>query len=305
MIHLFQSHTVSLYGLDQKSYSIEKVSAKSLLKPSRFDLFAKLVYIRYRKSNPEFALKIYSEHIKAFNPDLKEPGRDDKNGLQDFIDSFDKLIDYFSENEFDENISLIPVSDDGTILDGSHRLAALIYFDKEVTIARFVDVKPVAVFNYEYFLIRGISFNTVSLIAKESINFLNKLSLIVFQEGNLPQDFLLKNQMSIIFYKRVRLSLDKYRRLLIDSELKINEENMMVTRETNFYFILGEFPKDYKNSIDEHVQLENIVGLIFSSKIKGYQSFFSKIETLTDKISFKYRRTYLIRVKTWIKKRIK
>lgn len=213
MIHLFQPHTVSLYGLDQKSYSIEKVSAKSLLKPSRFDLFAKLVYIRYRKSNPEFAIRIYSEHIKAFNPDLKEPGRDDKNGLQDFIDSFDKLIDYFSENEFDENISLIPVSDDGTILDGSHRLAALIYFDKEVTIARFNGLKPVCDFDYDYFLKRGLPVSTADTIVNETKDELTNLYVACLwpKMGNIKnREFAtnyFKDHFQLWYLKNLRMSL--------------------------------------------------------------------------------------------------
>ena len=144
MIERLQKHTVDLYDLKNKDFELCKVPAHDLITVSRFDLFAKLIYIKYRKSKPHFAKKIYSEHIKAFNPDLKEPGRKDKNGLEDFITTFDKLIDYFENNEFDPEQSLIPVSENGEILDGSHRIAALAFFKKEVSILKFKNVHPVA-----------------------------------------------------------------------------------------------------------------------------------------------------------------
>src|SRR5690554_4995810 len=115
MISLVQQHTVDLYQLKEKTYEKLEVPAKSLITVNRFDLFAKMLYIKYRESNPALALDIYKSHIKAFNPDLKEPGREDKDGYQDFIKVFDDLIDYFQKNEFDENISVIPVSEDGVI----------------------------------------------------------------------------------------------------------------------------------------------------------------------------------------------
>ena len=85
IIQRLQSHTVSIYHLTDDMVEEQIVDAKSLLTPSRFDLFAKLYYIKKRKENPTEAARIYKEHIKAFNPDLREPGRDDKNGLDDFV----------------------------------------------------------------------------------------------------------------------------------------------------------------------------------------------------------------------------
>ena len=58
----------------------------------RFDLFAKVYYIRMREENRVEAERVYKEHIKAFNPDFKEPGRDDKSGYDDFVSSFDQFF---------------------------------------------------------------------------------------------------------------------------------------------------------------------------------------------------------------------
>lgn len=166
---LLQPHTVQLYGLASKTYLIQKVKARTLLSVRRFDLFAKLFYASNRLNNPKVAREVYLQHIKAFNPDGKEPGRDDKNSFDIFINVFDSLLDYFKDNEFDDNVSIIPVSSEGIILDGAHRLAALAYYDKFVTIAKFENVEPVCQFDYVYFKMRGLPQAISDIIANEII----------------------------------------------------------------------------------------------------------------------------------------
>ena len=86
MLQRIQEHTVKIYNLNNQSYQIETVKARTLLSPYRFDLYAKLYYIKHRKERPEKALEVYNQHIKTFNPDWKEPGREDKISQKDFID---------------------------------------------------------------------------------------------------------------------------------------------------------------------------------------------------------------------------
>ena len=170
-LSLFQAHTVELYDLASKSCSIQKVKARTLLTVRRFDLFAKLFYARNRVDNPELAIDVYLKHIKAFNPDGKEPGRDDKTTFRCFVETFDSLLDYFQNNEFDESKSIVPVSSDGIILDGGHRIAALAFYDKEVTIAVFDGVKPVCHFDNLYFKKRGLPQNISDIVANEILQW--------------------------------------------------------------------------------------------------------------------------------------
>lgn len=171
----FQEHTVALYHLDNFSCVIETVDARSLLVVERFDLFAKLFYVEYRNSNPDLAHKIYVEHIKAFNPDAKEPGREDKNSFQDFVSSFNVIIDNFGNGEFDDTISIVPVDKNGIILDGAHRVSALAYYNKKVRIARFPEVERKCRFDYKYFKKRGLSWTTCDLIANYMVKWCNNL----------------------------------------------------------------------------------------------------------------------------------
>lgn len=172
---LLQEHTVNIYGLKTKHFTIYKVPARSLLNASRFDLYAKLFYISNRAEDPELARGVYINHILAFNPDGKEPGRTDKCGVEDFINFFDRLIDYFKDNEFDETISLVPVGSGNVILDGAHRVAALAYYNKEISIIQFHDVTPKCSFDYNYFLKRGMSWRIADIVALESLNWMNNV----------------------------------------------------------------------------------------------------------------------------------
>jgi len=175
MFDLLQKHTVDLYKLKEHSYEKQIVAAKSLLSAQRFDLFAKLFYIANREKNKALALQVYGDHIKAFNPDFKEPGRNDKNSLNDFVTAFDGLIDYFKNNEFDETVSMIPVSTSGDILDGSHRVAALAFYNKKITILKFKQVQFVSQFDYAYFQKRGLSSFVADKVALEALKYTDNM----------------------------------------------------------------------------------------------------------------------------------
>ena len=110
---LLQEHTIEIYQLRGHECRIEKVPARSLLTPQRFDLFAKIYYIGNVSTNRESAMRVYGEHIKAFNPDGREPGRDDKQDVNDFVSVFDQIITHFKDHDFDDEVSVVPVDGNG------------------------------------------------------------------------------------------------------------------------------------------------------------------------------------------------
>ena len=167
-LDLLQRHTVEIYSLDKKDGILETVNARSLLSPKRFDLFAKLFYLNHKDTEPEWARKVYLDHIKAFNPEGKEPGREDKSCLSDFLKSFDVLIDHIRSHGFDQTLSLVPVGNDNVILDGAHRVAILAFLNLPVGICRFDQVPTKGPFDYRYFISRGLSQKTADQIALEA-----------------------------------------------------------------------------------------------------------------------------------------
>ena len=241
ILEKLQPHTIKIYNLADKKFQLKVVKARSLLTPKRFDLFAKLYYITYRN---EYAIKVYKEHIKTFNPDLKEPGRTDKNSSEDFIKAFDILISEFNNTEFNDNISIIPVDSNGVILDGAHRVAALAYYDKDVTIVQFENVVTKCNFNYSYFKIRGLNWEILDVIAHEMIKWLPNLFVAcVWPRVNNTKntDYILNflsSKYEIVYIKEFNVglsSLTNFVHLIYQEQEWTNNANAVKNKAVNCY----------------------------------------------------------------------
>lgn len=122
---------------------IERIPAQELIVPNRIDLIAKMKYIEYKDKgyNSTFARDLYKHHIEAFSlGTYREPGNRNKDSFEKYVETFDNLIESIKQNGFDDTISVIPVGDKNTILDGAHRTAIAAYLDKQVYIARFNNI---------------------------------------------------------------------------------------------------------------------------------------------------------------------
>lgn len=217
IIERLQPHTVKIYNLVNEEVVEEVIEATQLLAPSRFDLFAKLYYVRNREHNREEAERVYKEHIKVFNPDWKEPGRDDKSCFEDFLDAFNVLIDCFLQQDFDSSRSLIPVTDGNIILDGAHRTAALAYYDRKVGIAKFTKVKPKVEFDYMYFKERGLSWNILDLIANEMVQWLPNIYVACLWPKMTDKHNAVTSIMrnfKIAYQKTVKVNLASFKQLI-------------------------------------------------------------------------------------------
>lgn len=220
VLSLLQPHTIKIYNLENKSYFKETINARELLSVKRFDIFAKLYYARNRVSDRHNALKVYTSHIKAFNPDCKEPGRDDKTSLENFISAFDELLDTFENGEFDSSKSLVPVDSNGIILDGAHRVAALAFYNKEVTILRFKDVKAKCNFDFNYFINRGLAWEICDTIASEMLLWKENLLVACLwprmgkeKEKEKAVKYL-KSKYTLCYIKNIRGHLKEYEKLI-------------------------------------------------------------------------------------------
>lgn len=137
-----------------KNYEILSVPARNLVCVNRFDLMAKWIYIDAREKGIDMtsAIRVYRDNITSFScGTFLEPGMDGKDSFQKYVEDFNRLIDDVKKNGFDESISIIPVGENDRIFDGAHRVATAAYYDKNVTIIRFPDKKPVYDYNYKYF----------------------------------------------------------------------------------------------------------------------------------------------------------
>ena len=104
-----------------------KKEAIQLIVPKRFDLIAKYLYACSFINKDNFFdwhKELYIRHIEALSGgNFREPGQPWKNSCKKYIESFNALIVSIYEHGFDETISTVPLSENGVILDGAHRVA--------------------------------------------------------------------------------------------------------------------------------------------------------------------------------------
>lgn len=134
---------------------IYECAASELLTASRIDLAVKYLYVKYRieKIDSPFAHDAYLDHIKAFNGFVEADGSG-KVGAEKFTETYDSLIDQIHTEGF-SNDSLVPISEDGVLLDGAHRVAICLYLKKNVRVVR-VSVRVGPCFDMAFFQSRGM-----------------------------------------------------------------------------------------------------------------------------------------------------
>ena len=175
-IHLLSDNFVKTKHITKDTpFQLEEICGRELLCPERLDLTAKIAYIEARENGADmgFARELYRKHIEAFSEGYyTEPGDENKNSLDKFFSVFDDLIDDVKTGGFDPEKSLIPVGRDNIILDGAHRTACAIYFDKTVTVIRFPQFA--VNFNYSYFRERRLSEEMLQYMAVKYCEYAQK-----------------------------------------------------------------------------------------------------------------------------------
>lgn len=115
---------------------------------NRFDLMAKLLYIKYAyyKKIP-FYTDLYIAHIKTFNNFWEYPGT--KTNKDEFIKSFNNLILNMETNGFDNKFPII-IGNNNVLINGSHRIMCSYYFNINPSIIK--GNKPgCTIYDYKYF----------------------------------------------------------------------------------------------------------------------------------------------------------
>lgn len=121
------------------SQHIEFKRAKDLISEKRIDIAVKFKYVESFVENKEYDLSFYEglylSTIYYFSAgQYTEPGSDLKNSKFDFIKYFKDTITSIKDNGFDETKGVIPLSRNGTPLDGAHRIAIAAYYNLKVAV---------------------------------------------------------------------------------------------------------------------------------------------------------------------------
>lgn len=131
-----ENYFIDEFHLDKNfDYPIKDISAKDLITSNRIDLIAKIKLIDsiVNGYDSNFLRNLYRATIECFSDGtFVEPGKESKNSFDKYLTSFIELISNIKTNGFDDNISIVPISDDYTLIDGAHRTSICAYFDKMI-----------------------------------------------------------------------------------------------------------------------------------------------------------------------------
>ena len=206
---------------DDVELPVEYVQPEQFVIPERIDLICKLFYIecREKKRDLSFAKELYTEHLRAFSEGtFKEPGNDDKDSLEKYFDTFDQLIDDIKANGFDASKSVIPVSDNGVILDGSHRVAIAIYYHLELPIVRIHGIEPC--YDADFFHKNGLKRIYLDFMIDQYIRRKEQTYVVCLwpagydNEKNKKTDVILREQSRVVYCKEIKFNYNGINQLV-------------------------------------------------------------------------------------------
>lgn len=144
------------------------LAPEQLLSPNRFDVAIKYSYLKYMNLgvNVNWAKQMYIDHISAFsNGKFCEGDFSGKGSIDKYLAVFDAIANSIRQHGFNEKDSLLPLSSEKVIIDGSHRLAACLYYKCNVPCLLFKVKTPN--YNFQYFKNRGMKSKWLDLAAIE------------------------------------------------------------------------------------------------------------------------------------------
>ncbi|QOP41459.1 hypothetical protein [Sulfurimonas marina] len=160
--------------LVQDKYELKDIDAKNLLTNTRFDLAFKVLYLEMIDRDVKFAKEIYTEHIRAFSlGKFTEPGNADKNSLDRFIEDFHNIFEDIKCNGFDSSKTVIPLSKNGSIANGAHRVASAIYLNKKL---KCVNINTADhIYDYKFFYSRNVPDEALDIAATKFVEYADNI----------------------------------------------------------------------------------------------------------------------------------
>ena len=188
--------------------SVVTVSPYELLTPYRFDVMAKYIYadLREKKAKCPWGKEIYAEHLRVWNNFKEATPR--KTCLADFINAFNATLDSIKKNNFDPNISVIPIGT-RSLIDGAHRTTTCLLYNKDIT-CRINPKQAGHNFSSSYFKQRGLRKKYLDAMALQYCKLKNNCHMvIVFPSAtgkNKEIKNILKQHGTIVYKKKLTLS---------------------------------------------------------------------------------------------------
>ncbi|WP_432772786.1 hypothetical protein [Francisella salimarina] len=187
--------------LQKDRYEIVELSPSKLLTWNRLDLAFKLFYLDNKDKNKEIAVKVYKEDIKAQTlGSFEEIGNQDKNSFEKYIKEFSNTYKNIKEKGFNENQTLIPLSNVNTIINGAHRVSSAIHLDKKITCVKLDE--PIMICDYNYFYERDVSSNILDIVVSKFIEYSENTYIAFLWPSGDGKKNLLSQSFLILYIKK-------------------------------------------------------------------------------------------------------
>jgi hypothetical protein len=158
--------------LSISSYEVVKVDPISLLTWNRFDLAFRLLYLDLKNKYKGLANQVYYENIKSSNlGDFSLEPDHNIDSFDDYIEKFDKTYESIKNYGFKDDVSLVPLSCQDSIINGAHRVASAIHTGRIISCIKTNE--PIMVSDYEYFFNRNVPIKILEYIAETFIEYAN------------------------------------------------------------------------------------------------------------------------------------
>lgn len=221
---------IKLYEKSFNDYhQVSVVSSKELLSPKRFDILIKYIYAWHKKNNVEveYATEIYKHHIGVWNNFVEPDGS--KKCFEDYLNNFNIIIN----NKFDSNCSLIPVSKEGVIIDGSHRTTSCILNQENPSII-VLDI-PSPNYDYKYFRKLGTNEKVMDYAALKYTELDERLYLLflfpVARNKDSEVEDIIQSIGEIAYSKELKLNENGILNLVIQS---YRDEKWIGSQQDNY-----------------------------------------------------------------------
>lgn len=231
--------------LDKDIYDVKTIDAKRCLTHTRFDLAFKLLYLELVYKDVKFAKDVYEEHIRAFSlGKFIEPGNKNKSSLEHFLKDFHEIFDDIKDNGFDDSRTLIPLSSNGAIANGAHRVASAVYLDKNVDCIHINSYDHV--YDYKFFYSRNVPRHILDVAASTFVKYVDNLYIAFIWPRAKGHDKEIEECVpNIVYRKEIKLNSNGAHNLL--SQIYYGE-SWLGSVEDSFKGAKGKLVECFKNS---------------------------------------------------------
>ncbi|MCM1440270.1 MAG: hypothetical protein NC131_13870 [Roseburia sp.] len=250
---------------------IEYIRARELLVSNRIDLVVKYKYVEaYDKGmNIPFIRDLYYAHLEAFSGGtFIEPGKENtKRSYQDYIDTFNTLIESIKKNGIKKELSVIPVGRNNTIINGSHRVAIAMYYDLTVPIVRYEELD--ADYDYNFFAKGLLDKKYLDYMATEYIRLKKDVFFACIwskadKSKNAVIDKMIRECCDVVYTSSIFLNYQGLRNLMIQI---YGHQKWCGNIQNGYKGVLGKVDACYQDNSEtiiyvlDNVSLEKVVNL--------------------------------------------